>query len=101
MWQIENDYISTEGFLFKASERISLTIERVLEMKNSNLFKMFFDIQMVKLSVFVVRDFSRRNGKKKQYPDNDSEHCFCLSIPSENLYSAASKKHGIYLQTMV
>lgn len=101
MWQIENDYISTEGFLFKASERISLTIERVLEMKNSNLFKMFFDIQMVKLSVFVVRDFSRRNGKKKQCPDNDTEHCFCLSIPSENLYSAASKKHSIYLQIMV
>lgn len=61
MWQTGSDYISTEGFLFKASERISLTIERVLEMKNSNLFKMFFDIQMVKLSAFEVRDFSRRN----------------------------------------
>lgn len=61
MWQMGSDYISTEGFLFKASERISLTIERVLEMKNLNLFKMFFDIQMVKLSAFEVRDFSRRN----------------------------------------
>lgn len=61
MWQIESDYISTEGFLFEASERMSLTIERVLEMKNSNLFKMVFDIQMVKLSVFEVRDLSRRN----------------------------------------
>lgn len=61
MWQTESDYISTEGFLFEASERMSLTIERVLEMKNSNLFKMVFDIQMVKLSVFEVRDLSRRN----------------------------------------
>lgn len=69
-------------------------------MKNSNLFKMFFDIQMVKLSVFEVREFSRRNSKKKQDLDNDSEHCFCLSIPSENLYSAASKKQGFYLQIM-
>lgn len=61
---------------------------------------MFFDIQMVKLSVFEVREFSRRNSKKKQDLDNDSEHCFCLSIPSENLYSAASKKQGFYLQIM-
>lgn len=61
MWQTESDYISTEGFLFEASERMSLTIERVLEMKNSNLFKMVFGIQMVKLSVFEVRDLSRRN----------------------------------------
>jgi len=59
---------------------------------------MFFDIQIAKLSVFEVRNFSRSNLKKKQYPDNDSEHCFCVSVPSKNLYSAASEKQGIYLQ---
>lgn len=29
---------------------------------------MFFDIQMVKLSVFEVRDFNRSNLKKKTIP---------------------------------